>query len=355
MNDLIFEENCFEKIKNCSKPILLFGMGNGADMIIDVFKDYSIDFDGVFASDRFVRGHSFHGREVMTLEKAEEKFGDFAAVMTFAVHDDETIDFVKKISKNHLFFSPTVPVAGKGLFTREYAQKNIEKIKKVYSLLCDEKSKKAFENVIKFKISGKVEYLFEVYSDTDEVFENVFNLTQDENILDLGAYDGDTLKLFYQKTGGNFRKITALEPDEKNFRKLTKTVQSLGENNLNINLVNKGIWDENTMLSFEKSAGRQSKFSEKGKQLTQVVTVDSFNEDFSFIKMDVEGSEKRALLGAEKTIKKHEPSLYVCAYHRNEDIFELPLLVHSYVEDYKFYFRQHKYIPAWESNFYITK
>ena len=79
----------------------------------------------------------------------------------------------------------------------------------------------------------------------------------------------------------------------------------------------------------------------------------SFDENFSFIKMDIEGSEKNALLGAEKTIRTFHPKLYICSYHRNEDLFELPLLIKSFDKSYRFYFRQHKYIPAWESNFYI--
>lgn len=350
MDDRFFEKNCFDELKKTDKPILLFGMGNGADMIIDVFEKYSISYDGVFASDKFVRGHSFRGKKVLTLVQAEEKFGDFDVVMSFAVHDDETINFVKEISRNHQFYSPTVPVAGSGLFTREYVEENIEKIEKVFSLLADEKSKKTFENVIKFKISGKVEYLFEVYESQDEVFENIIKLSDDETMLDLGAYDGDTLKYFLEKTDGEYKKIVALEPDQKNFHKLVKAAENLHD----VSLINKGVWSENTFLNFEKAAGRQSKISSSGNRQIEVISVDSLKEDFSFIKMDVEGSEKKALLGAEKTIRKNLPKLYVCAYHRNEDIFELPLLINSFDERYEFYFRQHKYIPAWESNFYAV-
>lgn len=347
---ILTQENCFDAIKKPGKPIVLFGMGNGADMIIDVFEKYSIKWDGVFASDKFVRGHSFRSKKVLTLSQAEEAFGDFVAVMTFAVHDDETIEFVKRISEKHQFFSPTVPVAGDGLFTREFAQKNIGKIEQVYSLLADDRSKKTFENVIKFKISGKVEYLFDVYSPQQEIFDNVLKLSDSETILDLGAYDGDTLKMFLENTGGKYKKIVALEPDEKNFRKLAKAT----ENMENVELINKGVWSESTVLHFQKTAGRQSKVTDIGNRQIEVVSVDTLNEDFSFIKMDVEGSEKNALLGAEKTIKKCLPKLYVCAYHRNEDIFELPLLINSFDDKYKFYFRQHKYIPAWESNFYAV-
>ena len=69
---------------------------------------------------------------------------------------------------------------------------------------------------------------------------------------------------------------------------------------------------------------------------------------------DIEGSEMKALEGMEKTIKSQLPKLYICAYHRNEDLFALPLKVWELNENYKIYFRHSKYIPAWESNFYCV-
>ena len=75
-------------------------------------------------------------------------------------------------------------------------------------------------------------------------------------------------------------------------------------------------------------------------------------EPVSFIKMDIEGSEMRALNGMQATVKGRHPKLYICAYHRNEDLFALPLKVWELDDSYKIYFRHSKYIPAWESNFY---
>ncbi len=72
----------------------------------------------------------------------------------------------------------------------------------------------------------------------------------------------------------------------------------------------------------------------------------------TLLKMDIEGSESKALTGAAHTIVTWRPKLYVCAYHRNEDLFSLPLQILSLCPDYKLYFRHSPYIPAWESNFY---
>lgn len=72
------------------------------------------------------------------------------------------------------------------------------------------------------------------------------------------------------------------------------------------------------------------------------------------IKMDIEGSEMKALDGAKRIIKTYLPKLYVCAYHRNEDLFALGKKILSLNDKYTLYFRHSVYIPAWESNFYAV-
>ena len=83
-------------------------------------------------------------------------------------------------------------------------------------------------------------------------------------------------------------------------------------------------------------------------------SVDSLlqGQNVTYLKMDVEGFEREALWGASKTILHYAPKLSVSIYHRNEDIFELPLLVKSLQPNYKLYIRHRLYIPAWDTNLY---
>jgi hypothetical protein len=74
-----------------------------------------------------------------------------------------------------------------------------------------------------------------------------------------------------------------------------------------------------------------------------------------YIKYDVEGSEREALLGSAQTIKAHAPRLLVSLYHRSEDMFVLPELVKSLNPDYSLYLRRFPYIPAWDLNLYAIK
>ena len=53
--------------------------------------------------------------------------------------------------------------------------------------------------------------------------------------------------------------------------------------------------------------------------------------------MDIEGSEVKALKGAEKTIKKYKPKLAISIYHKWDDLREIPNLINNFRDDYSFY------------------
>lgn len=349
MLELIKEQNVWNTLKNDNKPVILYGMGLGAEKIMDTLSLYGINVDGIFASDEFVRGHSFRGFKVLKYSEVCEKFGDFNVVLCFATNRDEVLKRIIEINNEHTVFAPDVPVAGGGLFSIEFIKENEEKFDFVYNNLADEESKKVYLDIINFKVSGKIEYLLNSFADKKKVYSEILKLTNNENIIDLGAYDGDTIREFLEATGGEYEYITALEPDEKNFKKLLKNTREM----FNITCLNMGAWDKKDTLIFSKKAGRNSKLSAEGVSV-EVTDIDSLELRPTFVKMDIEGAELKALCGMENTVKKYLPKLYVCAYHRNEDLFTLPLKIWELNKNYKIYFRHSKYIPAWESNFYCA-
>jgi hypothetical protein len=78
--------------------------------------------------------------------------------------------------------------------------------------------------------------------------------------------------------------------------------------------------------------------------------------DFSgkplLIKFDVEGAEREAIEGSKNAILNNLTELCVSLYHRSEDIFELPLLIHELLPDHALFIEKTPYIPAWEINLY---
>ena len=344
----INETDVWEHLAQSEKPTVIYGMGNGAEKIISVLKEYGVAVSDIFASDEFVRGHSFLGYKVLKYADVCEKYDDFNVVLAFATHLPDVLQRIESISKEHPVFAPDVPIAGNGIFTRKFFEDNKEKFEFVYDHLADEESKSVYQSVINFKISGKVDYLYNSTEyDKNRIYKDILKLNKDDIIVDMGAYDGDTVKEFTDFTGG-CRHIYALEPDEKNFRKLVKNTSGCK----GVTLYNIGAWNRKDTLLFSKKAGRNSSLSDNGTPVA-VADIDSLIDgEVTMLKMDIEGAELKALEGCEKTIKRYSPKLYICAYHRNEDMFALPMKILEYNPNYKIYFRHSPYIPAWESNFY---
>ena len=346
------KQSSWDRLKAEKRPIFIYGMGDGALKIMTVFREKNITVAGIFASDDFVRGHSFEGYRVHKLSEVEEAVDDFVVVLAFAAGYQEIVDKVNSIAENHTLYVPDVPVIGRGLFTYEYCMENADKIEQVYDSLADDYSRKVYANIINFKISGKIKYLAEVTSTKADIYKNIIKPNLNEVYVDLGAYNGDTIKEFLEFTHGKYVSIYALEPDKKNFKKLAKFVDGMSH----VYAYNSAAWCIDTELPFAAKAGRQSAINAAADSMVGALSVDSVlaKKPATIIKMDVEGFEREAIWGAARTIAHYSPKMLVSLYHRNEDIFELPLLIKKLNPSYKLYIRHQLYIPAWETNLYAT-
>ena len=159
MLEKIQDKNIWDTLKDSKKPIVLYGMGLGAEKIMAELEQRGLKADEVFASDEFVRGHSFKGYKVLKYSEVCEKYDDFNVVLCFASHIDSVIENIKKINSEHTVFVPDVPVAGGGLFTREYIAENEAKFDEVYSRLADEESKKVYLDILSLSQKSLPYYL----------------------------------------------------------------------------------------------------------------------------------------------------------------------------------------------------
>ena len=341
----------WDYLKATSRPKVIYGMGNGADKIIDTLALYGVTPAGVFASDDFVRGQSFRGFKVQKYIDLKQIYPDMIVLVSFGTQRKEVLDNIKRIARETEVLAPDVPVYGDGLFTKEYAKDKRVELEKVYNLLADEKSKKVFENTVMYRITGKINYLFEIETSPNEAFENILKLKSDEVYCDLGAYNGDTIDEFLSVTNKKYEKIYAFEPDRKNFKKLEK---NFGDKD-NVFLFNSAVNDISGEIGFLTNGGRHSVVSNNGEKISALSLDDVLNgEKATYIKFDVEGMEQNAIIGAKETILKYKPKMLVSAYHKTDDYFTLPLLVNSIRDDYKIYMRHYKYIPAWDTQFYFV-
>ncbi len=325
----------------------MYGMGNGADKILAVLSSYGIEVADFFASDGFVRGHSFHGKTVLSYSQVKEKYDDFIVLLSFASSRPEVIEMIKNVASEYELYAPDVPVSGSNLFTLDFYNQNKEKFDLARSLLADERSKEVFDKVIEYKITGALPPLFESECDPEEPFNNILSPQNYKVVCDLGAYNGDTARQILS-INNNIEKVYALEPDRRTFKKLS----SYAETEPRIVPLNLGAWDKEETLAFSDQGNRNSGVG-MGKGTADLSPLDSLvKEKVDYIKYDVEGSEKEAINGAKSIILRDKPEMLVSLYHRSEDLFALPLQIHELRPDYRMYLRRFPYIPAWDLNLY---
>lgn len=338
----------WNKLKTTDRPIVLYGMGDGADKMISELNRIGKSPAAVFASDGFVRGQSFRGMQVLTFSEAKALYPDMLVAVCFGTQRKEVLDNIRRISGECEVITPDLPVIDGGVFDIGFCRKNIKTAEFIYSRLADDISKHTFENLLRLKLSGDINYLFDCEVDPLEPYRSILNLSDSETYIDLGAYRGDTVSEFLSQVNA-FNKIYAVEPDIKNFSKLFVTYGNTAT------CINAAASDRVGQTQFSVERGRSSHIAKSGKPVA-TVTVDSIldGDSATFIKLDVEGEEIPALDGARQTIERCKPKLCVAAYHRFDDIFKIPVHILNMRPDYKMYLRHFPYIPSWDTNYYFV-
>lgn len=223
-----------------------------------------------------------------------------------------------------------------------YFREHRQEINTAYALLSDAKSKTIFTNLLNYRVSRKLHFLDGLEEDNqyyprEKMLD--FSFAQNHTFLDLGAYDGDSILEFVKYVHGKYNRIFAVEASEKNYKMLLANTADIS----NIECHNIGVYKEKTQLHFMVSDAKNTFASDVGETVLAVDTVDNIvqKQPISFIKMDIEGAEYDALLGAQETIKRDTPILAVSVYHKVEDLFRLILLIQKIHPHYDYYLRHY--------------
>ena len=349
-------EDLWDKIAKEKRPIAVYGMGNGADKLFERLEKYGVTVSAVFASDGFVRGHSFRGYLVKSYSSVIEEYGDPIIIVSFASSRQEVISTVASIDTEHETYIPDMPIAGEEYFDKDFYNAHYYEIKKAYDSLADDESRSLYAAMVRYKLFGKMEYLLSGYCATDDIYRSLPKKI--ECAVDAGAYNGDTVRELISYRSG-VERIYAIEPDKRNFKKLSKFVTEAGLEGM-VRPVNAAVWNENADGEFTGSGNRNSSVSstasyESRKESIPLVKIDSLTDSaVDYIKYDVEGAEYEALEGSARIISQYRPALLVSVYHRSRDIF---LLVNYLTDRYPFYkLRMMRTLcfPAWEINLIAT-
>jgi len=176
-----------------------------------------------------------------------------------------------------------------------------------------------------------------------------FEAKENEVFVDCGCYDGATCYNFAGWCGAKgFEHIYSFEADPKNFEKSKAALEPLGKCELypyGTSDVNKKVYfaadafETSCIISREEAEKRNF----EGVEEIETVALDDVLEGkkITFIKMDIEGAEYEALLGARKLIMENRPRMAISVYHKFEDFVTLADLVLEMHPDYRIAFRHY--------------
>lgn len=216
-----------------------------------------------------------------------------------------------------------------------------KKILEVAGMLSDTKSRSVYYNFLSGIIEANPD-LFSKPDSTIQYFVDDIEFSKGyDRFIDCGAFNGDTALILNQNKG-KIQKIAMFEPEMGNLKNLKQNLE-------NVNIAEEeilfpcGVWDKTEMIRFNSGFQSTSTITEDGLEFIQCISLDDalFGFKPTFIKMDIEGAEYKAILGAKKTIQENTPDLAISVYHKIEDMWEIPLLIKTFNKSYNLYLRCH--------------
>jgi FkbM family methyltransferase len=213
-----------------------------------------------------------------------------------------------------------------------------------FDVLDDEPSRQIFYEYIALRLTFNSTFLASPDQEHQYTPTDLSEARSPVRLVDGGAFDGDTIRTLLER-GIKLDAVAAFEPDPANFEQLCRRAGDFQETSGNVILFPCGLSNETGIRSFASGAGASSSLDATGEAHIQVVALDDVLPTFAptFIKLDIEGAEPEALLGARRIITRDQPQLAVCVYHVAEHLWTIPTLIHHQWPNYRLFLRYHHY------------
>lgn len=348
LENLDEKEDLIIRLQREELPLVMWGAGELANEINIYLKKNNIILADIFVDDEYYsKNMIFDDKKVLSYTMLREKY-EIANLILGNSNYEEIKKFEKIGLFNQIFYLFSVNYGIYNKTPMNEIRENSFEFEEVYNLFADQKSKDCFIAFLSTRLSGNNKYIMDVYEKEMNFFNNeIFCIDQNEVLLDIGAYDGDTIRLFLRESYGRYGYIYALEPDKGNREKLEKYVK---KNKLeNIFITEKGAWKEKGILHFTEINDQISSVitNTNGRKTSECVDIqvekldDMFHylQNISFLKINYLEGVVEALEGAEYILKVHQPKLAVTVGFDCRNIRYVPKLIKKINPAYKLYLR----------------
>lgn len=341
-----------------SKRVVLCGAGNlgrriAALLLADAFQVLA------FADNNTSKwGSVVDGVQVLSPSDAAQRFGDSAVFVICIWHPSATsgisqferqltglgckcvVPFLWVVWK---YADDTLPnylwdLPSKGLL-------EAGDVLRAFNLMQDEYSRSEFVTQVRMRLLGDFSSVVPPASHEQYFPDDVYTRIEDECFVDCGAFDGDTIRAFYDFTRGQFRRIIGFEADPRNFSVLQENMRQL------IGALDRFICHPSAVgaecgtVRFDASGNLGAHVADQGGIEVPATTLDVALQDEhpTFIKMDIEGAEPDALKGGAKVISQSRPVLAICVYHQQNHLWRIPLQIAELVPECGVFLRPYRY------------
>lgn len=353
--DFSFEQ-CIASLHH--KTLILYGAGGVGKLTSDILLEHGCQIR-CFVDDAPDKQHSFvNGIEVVNLETIPPTTQD--TIVICIPNFTNVQRKLRELGYQNILSLPLLMIKD-GFYSHALLRKHRSSIVTVYDLLADKASKLVFTRLIKHRLTMDFSLIQDIVSPKQYFPDDLITFHDRECFVDGGAYQGETIRDFIQAVNDKFLYIYGFEPDKHNFKQLQSSIRTIAPEQIGI--WNAGLHSQAGEASFSSHGNSSSSISHTGNETISLLALDDLIAQHTkltnqpdlmnhqsttvnphiptYIKLDIEGAEAAALHGMRRTIINDRPRIAVSVYHKPTDLWELPLLLHRLMPEYKLYMRHY--------------
>lgn len=288
----------FDKVnylKNTTYPIVLWGAGSLAVSVYNFLKENKIRIVACLVDIENLEDDYFFDIPIYNLSKIKKLYDKVDVIIGHSRYEKGSLIKEKNENINEVIYFCNICYGQYKSVDLDFIKKNIYKYIEAYEYLNDDRSKRAFIAYINSKMNDDIRFIQEcIGEEKNNYFNNeLFKINHKEIYLDLGAYNGDTIREFLNESYGKYKKIIAFEPEKKSFLELLNTY---GNSN-----------------------------NDMGEQIRVVKIDDEVKDSVSVIKINYMQGVLETLQGAENLIKENMPKIAIVVGFDNMTVINVIL------------------------------
>ena len=336
-----------------AEDVIVFGAGGSGDWTVDVLRKHGIIPRCYCDNSERKQGKTHNDLDVLSFEAAIRLYPEAAICIAsmwqeeiqrqITAYDPGLEKHMYNLLKSMAWETTNCQYVSS---EEEYIRGNLPRFEELCRDLADEYSKETLRGILNYRLTRDRSCLEQIKSNgsvyTDKAIWGSGPEGGEYFIIDGGAYDGDTVKDFVEAWGVRARlRLHCFEAGRANCRLIEDKKERFCPHQIFVH--HSALWDSTGSGMVFSGTGLSGKIGEQGSERIVTERIDDLGLDrLDFIKLDIEGAERRCLEGARKTIEAYHPGLAVCAYHLQDDLLALSDFVRSLDRPYDMKLRHYK-------------